>query len=184
MKFGVREIAFVALLMVIPVAAWWLDFRPNNTANAAMQKEVEVKRKKLKALNRATGTIGDLKNEIASLELAISHFQAKLPNEKEIDKVLKEVSRLAETNQLITKSIRTSQKTKRSSIAMTVPHAEQPIDMHLEGNFNGFYSFILALENQPRIMRVSKMKVKKLKGGSEGQVRIDLTLSIFFEGGD
>ena len=33
-------------------------------------------------------------------------------------------------------------------------HSEQPILMNLEGDFRGFYTFLQALERQPRIMRI------------------------------
>ncbi len=107
MKFSIREIILVALTVAIPVGAWWTVYRPNNARNVAMTKEVEARQAKLQELNRVTGTIGDLKMEIASLEKAIQFFRSRLPTEKEIDKVLQEVWRLAESNNLSTKSIRT-----------------------------------------------------------------------------
>jgi len=182
MKFGLREIVFIVLLMGIPVGAWWFIFRPHNQREAEMLKETEAKQAKLRALNQTTGAIGDLKKEIDSLEKAVSFFQSKLPPEKEIDKVLKEVWQLAESNRLITKSIRTLQRTtEETAQAASSPHAEQPIAMQLDGDFVGLYGFLLALENQPRIMRINNMKLKKADKGSEGQMQATLEMSVFFE---
>lgn len=182
MKFGIREIVIILLLMLIPMGAWWFVLRPASEQNARMLQQIEVKRAKLHELNYATGTIGDLKTEIASLEKAIKYFQSKLPNEKEIDKVLKEVWLLAEENKLATKSIRTLAKVGENGFTSSdSPHSEQPIDMQLEGDFMGFYTFLQALENQPRIMRVSKMTLSKTEKGPEGSMTAKFSMSIFFE---
>jgi len=181
-KFGIREIVSAVVLAAIPVGAWWFVFRPNKARSQQMMAEIESRQAKLQQLNKATATIGDLKTEIASLEAAIRFFRSKLPSEKEMDKVLREVWRLAEANQLTTKSIRTLQPSAEKLLTdPTGPYAEQPISMKLEGPFRGFYGFLLALEAQPRIMRLREMKLEKLAKAGEGQVRAECEVSVFFE---
>ncbi len=181
MKFGLREIVSVLILLAIPVGAWWFVFRPHNAHNAEMRLEIEAKQEKLKALDRATGTIGSLKKEIATLTKAVAFFESKLPSKKEIDKVLQEVWRLAEANRLVTKSIRTLDRKKSGFTTADSSHCEQPIAVKLEGNFAGLYVFLQALESQPRIMRIRHMKLTKPNGAPQGHVNADFTLSVFFE---
>lgn len=182
MKFGIREIVFIILLLGIPIGAWWFVFRPNAAGKAEMSAQVEARQTKLRELNKATATIGDLKTEITSLEKAIYFFRSKLPNEKEMDKVLQEVWRLAEANQLRTKSIRTlNTKAEMMLVDASGPYAEQPISMELEGSFTGFYGFLLALERQPRIMRIQEMNLEKPARAPEGIIRAECTVSVFFE---
>jgi len=182
MKFGIREIVFVVLLLAIPVGSWWLVFRPNKARNEEMVRQIELRQEKLRKLNQATAMIGDLKTEINSLDGAIKFFHSKLPSEMEIDKVLREIWRLALANQLNTKSIRTLNLNENVMVTQPGgPYAEQPISMQLEGPFTGFYGFLLSLEAQPRIMRLQKMKIIKPDRAPEGYMRADCTLSIFFE---
>jgi Tfp pilus assembly protein PilO len=181
MRFGVRDILFLLLLVSIPLGAWWFVFRPQNARNAEMLSQIEARQTKLRALSQTTAMIGDLQTEIASLEKGINFFQSKLPNEKEMDQVLQEVWRLAEANRLVTKSIRTLQK-KDEPGAAPGPN-EQPISVQFEGDFTGFYSFLLALETQPRIMRISQMTLKKLDKAGEGMMQASFVMSIFFESG-
>jgi len=184
MKLGIREIVLVVLLMAMPVGAWWFVFRPNSARNAKMTAEIESRQKKLQQLNSATATIGNLKSEISSLEEAIEFFRSKLPSEKEIDKVLKEVWRLAEANQLTTKSIRTLASSPDNLLTdPNGPFAEQPIVMKMEGPFTGFYGFLLALETQPRIVRMREMKIEKPIKVAEGHIKVECEVSIFFERG-
>lgn len=182
MKFGLREIVFIVLLMVIPVGAWWFVYRPQNAANAEMRRQIEARQAKLRELNKITGTIGNLEKEIEALSGAVTYFQSKLPSEKEIDKILQEIWILAESNHLHAKSIRTLKRMgRRGFLAEGSDHAEQPIVVQLEGDFLGFYAFLTALESQPRIMRISKMKLKLLRKSLTGGINVEFEMSIFFE---
>ncbi len=181
MKLGLREILFVVLLMCIPLGAWTMVFRPRNARNEELMRQIESKQEKLRELNQATGTIGDLKSEIAALEEAIGFFQSKLPSEKEIDKVLQEVWKTAEENHLVTKSIRTLDSENKSVFTSSGGPREQPITMQLDGNFMGFFSFLQALESQSRIMRISEMELQKPPRGREGHIQAKFQMSIFFE---
>jgi hypothetical protein len=60
--------------------------------------------------------------------------------------------------------------------------------MVLEGQFDGFYQFLLELENLPRITRVHKMKLQRAgtRGAPSrelpsGAMRAEFTLSIYFK---
>jgi Tfp pilus assembly protein PilO len=182
MKFGIREIIFLVLLVTIPLSAWALAFRPAKTRNEEMTRQIEAQRTKLADLNRATGTIGDMEAEIASLDEAIGYFSTKLPSEKEMDQVIRELWRLAEANELTTKSIRPLYE--KAAVRLTEPsgpYAEQPISMILEGRFKGLYGFLLAMERQPRIMRLLDMTVADLGENKDGRVRTTCVMSVFFE---
>ena len=183
MKFGLREIVFIALLTVIPVGAWWFVFRPQNASNAEMRRQIEAKQAKLRQLNQTIGTIGDLEKQIDKLTDAVQYFQSKLPSEKEVDKILQEIWLLAKANKLNPKSIRTlnKQASRGGFAAEGSNQAEQPIKVKLEGNFRGFYAFLLALENQPRITRIREMHLKKPKKGPKGHINSEFEMSIFFE---
>ena len=183
MKFGPREIVFIVLLMVIPVGAWWFVFRPQNASNAEMRRQIEAKQAKLRQLNETIGTIGDLEKQIDELTEAVQYFQSKLPSEKEVDKILQEIWLLAKSNKLNPKSIRTLKKQsgKEGFVTESSDQAEQPIKVRLEGNFRGFYAFLLALENQPRITRIREMHLKKPQNGPKGHIESEFEISIFFE---
>ncbi len=181
----VRQGVFVLLLLGIVVGAWYFLFLPRDLEDQQMRMAIAAKQRQLQKLNQATATIGNLKEEIANLDKAIQFFQSKLPNEKEMDKVLEEVWRLAESNDLTTKGI---YATRSNGVSPFVPagatQIEQPIKMEFEGNFMGFYSFLIALEAQPRIMRVREIKLEPGNRGPDdekGLVKASLMMSIFFE---
>ncbi len=181
MKFGIREIVLLVLLMMIPVASWWLVFHPRDQRNIAMRLEIEARQEKLRQLNQAIGAAHDLQLQIDSLTEAIDYFKSRLPEEKEIDKILQDIWRLAKSNNLSTKSIRTLNRNNETNFVSGGGQSEQPIAVRLEGDFEGFYSFLLALEAQPRIMRISKMDLEASGDGPAGMVTARFEMSIFFE---
>jgi len=68
MKLGMREVIFLIVVLTIPVGAWWFVFRPKNAHHEEMVREIEARQAKLRELNKATATLGDLKKEIADLD--------------------------------------------------------------------------------------------------------------------
>lgn len=174
MKFTFREFFFILVLMALPVAAYYFVFEPRNVQIAAARDEIKKKQAKLDELNAATRGINDLGEQIDRLQKTIDLFEEKLPAEREVEVILREVWQLATGNKLNPKSIRTDK-------AITTAHySELPMKMTILGNFDGFYNFLLELEKLPRITRMPKMTLKKLPE-DEGAVEATVILSIFYE---
>src|SRR5204862_4771263 len=108
------------------------------------------------------------------MQKVINFFEYKLSKEKEVEEMVKEVWQMAEANSLQTKAIKTAKSERGAN------YSEQPIQMSLSGDFNGFYSFLLQLEKLPRITRVTEMNLQKIND-RDGEMQAQMTLSIFFE---
>jgi len=173
MRFGFREIVFVVVLLGLPVAAFFFVFEPVNGQIDQVRRENAVKQAKLEKLEVARH-IEDLGNEIEKLDEAIAMFEAKLPAEKEVEVILKEVWQLATERGLRPRSVRTGKPVRAAM------YNELPIRMEIIGDFDGFYAFLLDLERLDRITRVPDVKLEKLRD-TEGHMQAAFTLSIFFE---
>jgi len=174
MKFGIREIIFVVVMLGLLGSTNYFVFSKSNKKKADLLADIRQKQQALSNLQQATAGIEDLNNKIDELQKAITFFESKLPQEKEVDKILKEVWQMAEANQLTTKTIKTLKSQRGPS------YSEQPIQMSLSGDFNGFYSFLLQLEKLQRITRVTDMNLQKIND-HDGEMQAQMTLSIFFE---
>lgn len=181
MRFGLREVIFVLLLLGMPLGAYYFVFQPRNAHNTEARKEVNAKKEQLQALEQVTQSIPDMRKEIDDLLTFIKRVEQQLPAQREVDVILREVWELADKHQLKPEAVRPDK---------VVPHAqyiELPINVSLVGNFDGFYEFMLDLEQLPRITRMPTMTLKKLQGHEakdhgDGAMRADVVLSIFFEG--
>ncbi len=180
MRFGLRECIFILLLLAVPVAAFFFVFEPRNKQINDIREEIRQKQVKLEGLEAATRRIPDLGKEIDRLSTAINVIEQKLPDERRIDEVLKQVWELATKQRLTPKSVRTDKP------MATLQYSELPIQMEIIGDFDGFYSFLLELEKLPRIMQLPKMKLTKLAGkeAEQGQMKAEVILSVFFEADD
>jgi len=179
---NLRIVLLAFLLVAVLFMAWWFVLTPNNEKKRAMETEITDKQTKLRELNQAQGMVGNLESEIRSYENAIVWFQGKLPKEREIDRVLKEIWVLARQNDLAPKSVKPLERPARNAQA-PLPEfcAEQPILLELEGDFLGLYKFMQAVETQPRIMRISMLELSRDTKQLPGQLKATLAMSIYFE---
>lgn len=175
MRFGLRELIFVLLLIGVLVASWQVVFKKDNLDIAQALEEKSRMQRKLQDLQLATRQIDDLGREIDKLTTAIDLFEAKLPAEKEIDVILKDVWQMADKHGLKSRSVK-AEKAKQNN-----RYSEAELNMIILGDFNSFYSFLLDLERLSRITRVREMSLDKLKKADEGQMEARFTLTIFFE---
>jgi type IV pilus assembly protein PilO len=174
MKFGIRELLFVILLLAIPIGAYFWIFKPANQHIEHQKSEIQAKSQKLTNLRKAMAGIDDLNAEVQKLEEAVTFFESKLPPRHEIHKVLARVTEIAESHKLETKLFQTKK---------TLPcadYSEQPIQMDVYGDFDAYYQFMLDVEKMPRITRVKTMKIEK-DGKTEGMTEASFTLSIYFD---
>jgi type IV pilus assembly protein PilO len=174
MRFGFRELIFVIAMFGLLGSSYLLVFQKSAAKRAQLQADYEAKQRALANLSHATAGVENLGAKIDELQKAIAFFESKLPKEKEVDIILREIWQMAEANSLQTRTV----KTPRSERA--TGYSEQTIQMSLSGDFRGFYSFLLALEKLPRITRVTTMELKKIDQ-QDGAMTAEVTLSIFFE---
>ena len=174
MKFSLRGVMFVLAMFGVMAGFYFLFFAKANARRAQLQQEIEERQRALSDLDRSTAGIDDINHKIAEIQQAVQFFESKLPQEKEVDTILKEVWQLAEANALQTKTIKTGKQTRSANFS------EQSIDLNLSGDFNGFYTFLQQLEKLPRLTRVMQMGLTKITD-HDGEMNAQLTLSIFFE---
>jgi Tfp pilus assembly protein PilO len=174
MKPGIRVLLFAFVMVGLLVGSYFFVFLKHDQKKQAKQAQVESKLKALADLEKATSNVKDVDRKIEELQKATAFFESKLPQGKDMDKVLKEVWQLAESTGLKTKTVRTAKAKKMHG------YSEQPIDMALSGDFHGFYEFMLRLEKLPRLTKVTQLNLSKI-ADKDGDMQAQLTLSIFFE---
>jgi type IV pilus assembly protein PilO len=173
MKIGIREILFVLLMLGVLAGSYVFAFSRADLQRKALRADIRLKKKALADLMVATAGIDDVNRKTEDLQHAIEFFKSKLPQEREMDKILDEVSNIAAENSLKTKTI------KPLKIERSPGYSEQPIQMSLSGDFGGYYQFLLQLERLPRVTRVMQMSLHKNQ--RDGEVTADMTLTIYFE---
>jgi len=174
MTGGFRKAVFFILLLGLAAVGYQCMIKPANRRLAEAKGRVETKLAKLAEFEQASAATEGLTKQLEQLQEAVEFFESKLPPTNEIDKVIRDVTVIAEKQGLKPKTIRTLTKKGNSG------YIEQPLKMELGGNFNSFYSFLLELEKLPRIMKIRELELKK-QTKDEGQITADFIVSIFFQ---
>ena len=183
MRFGIRELIFMLVLLAVPLASYMYVFKPRNEEIRLAEKEADTKRIKLNRLREVSSKISDIEVTILQGQQAIDVIERKLPSEQDVEIILEDIWKIAKKEKLQVKSVKTE---KLISAAM---YSEQPLRIVMEGSFNGFYQFLLDLESLDRITRIHQLKIQRV-GGSRGKrsnadaptgsIKSVFTLSIYF----
>lgn len=174
MKFGLRELVLLAVLLAVPVASYFFVFQPQNASIHRAQSEIDHKEQLLDQLRLETARSDDLRRANEEIQTRIADIEARLPSNKEVDRIVRQVSEVA---------IRAGLEPPAMKNAKPVEAAmywEQPLEMTSRGDFKGFYRFLIELERLPRITRIPDMQLKR-RPGENGRMDIEFTLSIYFQ---
>lgn len=172
---GFRKTVFFILLIGTIIVGYHYMIKPANRYLVEKKHQRDVKKAKLHELRQIKAAAkNSLSSRLTQVEEAIEFFESRLPPSSEIDRVLHDVTVIAQKQGLKPKTIRTLETKDNAG------YVEQPLKMELEGNFNSFYSFLLELEKLPRITRIRQLQLDKQKE-NEGQVIADFIVSIFFQ---
>jgi type IV pilus assembly protein PilO len=174
MAFGGRQLAYTGVLLAVPVAAFFVVFKPQNDRIEQARKDTEIRKAMLDKLREATAQSADLRRENERIAASIRALEARLPNDKGIDEVLRDVHAAAEQSGLRLPKFRRTDRAIQSGVAM-----EQPIELELTGTFDSLYRFLLRLEQLPRITRLTDMRITRDRD-QEGYVNVRATLSVFY----
>ncbi len=174
MNATARILLTALALATVTGLAGGLVVYPTIRQTAEDRATIESRRAELVKLQKVALRIKDLKREIERLEAALAFFESRLPKEREIDVILREVWLIADAKGLAPDRIQTNRPEQRAR------YNSQPITMSLEGSFDRFYEFLLGLERLPRITQIREMQLTKAPN-QEGVVQVDLLMDIFCE---
>lgn len=181
MLTGLRGIILLAAVVGMPVASYFLVFRPQNNEINRARQDVEYTKKLLDKLRAETARNADLEKAIEEIRQNVTAAETRLPSDKEISDVVRQVSDLALQAGLQDPTMK-SAKPVQASLYM-----EQPLEMNIKGDFRSFFVFLANVEKLPRIMRITDFKINRddKLAGTEGVVsdKVDFTLSIYFQPG-
>lgn len=174
MRIGPRELLFFLMLLAMLASTYFFVFEPRNAQIAQMSREAAERQAKLQQLETATLKFADMGKEIDKLSEAIAVFEQRLPAEREVEVILKQIWELAARHRLTPKSVRTDKPVPSAA------YTELPIRVVIVGDFDGFYSFLLDLGALRRITHMPDMRIKKVPN-EEGLMEADVVLKVFFD---
>ncbi|MBN1555760.1 MAG: type 4a pilus biogenesis protein PilO [Phycisphaerae bacterium] len=181
MNFSKREMIFVGLTLGILFAAWMLILRPRETSMERMQSQIQEKRRLLEEIGTSRPrAIGNLKSDIETLQTIVEEQRIRLPEGENIEKIFRDLSNLAISNQLRIHQIKTNPTTPNLYEPQRPGIEEQGFNLQLEGEFQGVRAFLEQLEKHSRIFRVDELRImRNPKETEQSTVQCTLRLRVF-----
>ena len=177
-----RQLVFLAVLSAAPILSWYLVFMPQNERINEINKDIRERQEKIQALDLILAQAHGLGQAVDKGMEAIARVESKLPTQQDVESILEQTWSIAREHGLTVKSVRSEQPVP------AMVYMEQPLSVELEGPFEGFYAFLLDLENLPRITRIFNLGLERVETTSgpsrktlpPGSVKADFLLSIYF----
>jgi len=171
MQAAIRQGVFVALVLAVPITAYFTVFRPQNDRIGEVRRDIQEKELMLEKLELVTARASDLASANTEIESAVIDIEGRLPGTKEVDVLLEQVADLALASRLELK------KVKAGAPAPSAKYREQPLEMKVQGDFESFYTFLVELEKLDRLTRMPNLTIKRLDS-EDGALEATFTLSI------
>ena len=182
MNHTIRQIAFFAVLLAVPLGAWAFVYRPRNSEIDMARADVDLKLMQLEELREVETINEDLETTLHHLEGALAELRARIPDAAGIEDVLRRIAEITQENRLVVRSF------KREKTVSAAHYIELPMKTVIEGPYHGIHRFLIDLESMPRITRILDMTIEKPNtnkmtrgnsGLSNGEVRAEMTITIY-----
>lgn len=164
----VRIGLMLAIGVLISVGYYFSTYQGFDETLATLNsQELELERK-LSEVRSVASNIAAFEEEITHLEIKLTQVLRQLPNKKELEVLLTDMSNLGKKSGVEIKSFR------RLDERVHDFYAEVPIDISIEGGYHDIARFFDLMAKLPRIVNVSALNVKILKENLTG-TRLSVT---------
>jgi type IV pilus assembly protein PilO len=175
MQLGIRGLLALGVVVGLPLASYFMVFKPANKDREMRLQNLAHQEDLLTKLREETKKNTDLQSANEEIKKTVAAIEARLPSNKEMDGVVRQISDLAVQAGLEAPSMK-SVKPVQAALYM-----EQPIELEVGGTFVGLFTFLAQLEKLPRITRISDMKITAGLQPDQQEVKAEFTLSIYFQ---
>jgi type IV pilus assembly protein PilO len=142
----------VALIFVL---YWFLMYRDYSAKLDARQAILTKKQQELNEQRVILADLPKFRKETADMKSKRQKALEQLPNEKDIDKLLEDISSLAIESGLEILLFKPQQEVKRNF------YAEIPVELKLSGGYHDLALFCDKIASLPRIVNVSDLLIEK-----------------------
>lgn len=149
-------VAIVALLAV--VLAYQFVWRPMTEKRGTVGPQVARLRADLENLKRQLSHVAEVEQATAQRRAAVAQLEARLSRGVAIDTLLADLSSMAKEAHVRIESLEPLD-VKGAAPGSEGVYAEIPIQIHAKGGYHQLGTFLSALEQSPRLMRVVRLEL-------------------------
>lgn len=167
-------IGLAVLTVAIAILYIYLGFLPTRKSIASLAAQETKLRQELEQVRAAVARLPELEAEYQALEKKWLKAQELLPTEKEIPKLLKQVTNTGIEAGIKFTSFKPGALGSASALSSSIP-----IDMTIIGSYDQVGTFMAGLGNLPRIIVPSKVKITANKDDEVRTIKVDFTATAY-----
>ena len=169
------RVAIVVGISLVIIAGYYFGIYTDKADKLARLRTQELElQRKLSEVRSVAANLAEFEEEIAVLELKLSSVLRQLPNKKELEILLTDISNLGKTAGIEIKSF------VRKEELVHGFYAEVPIELEIEGEYHSLAHFFDLVSGLPRIVNMGALDIKVEKETLEAtRLRIVGTATTF-----
>ena len=146
--------AMAAIALLFLFGYYMLVYREASQRSETLRaQELDLERR-LSEVRSVAANLQDFEEEIARLELKLSGVLRQLPDKKELEVLLTDISNLGKQSGIEIKSFKRKDEVEHGF------YAEVPIAIEIEGGYHDVARFFDMLAKLPRIVNMASLKMK------------------------
>ncbi len=165
------DLFFIIMIAAVVAGAYYLVFHKGITQYTYLKAQGEVLQKNLESTKTVHKTIKLLKEEIKSTQVKLDEFNKRLPREKNIDEILKQISHVASLTGVHLALI------EPQEIIEGGLYKRFPIKLSLKSTFKCVFLFFSQLEKLPRILKLESFTIEDK--GKTDELNVEVLVSAF-----
>ena len=155
----IQRIGILVVILAALAGVYYLLVYTNHSENLKNERALETK--KQQELHEQEAVLADLprfKKEAAEMKMKRQEALAQLPERKDIDKLLKDISFYALESGLEILLFKPQVEIRKNF------YAEIPVDVKLSGTYHNLATFFDKIANFSRIVKITEIHIDKAKG--------------------
>lgn len=149
----IRLAVVSAVLIAIVAGYWFLSYQPAREERLAMVVRSQELQRQLNNARAVASNVPAFKEEIAGLEEDLDLALKQLPDRKQFEDLLQDISTAGKKVGVTIKSIDRESEIRRDF------YAEVPFKLELEGSYHDLARFFEMVASLPRIVNVGNMSI-------------------------
>ncbi|MBC8187297.1 MAG: type 4a pilus biogenesis protein PilO [Proteobacteria bacterium] len=151
---AIRLAVVSVLLVAIGAGYWFFSYEPAQVQRAAMIARSQELQRTLNNARSVANNVAGFEAEVAGLERDLDLALKQLPNRKQFEDLLQDISTAGKKVGVMIKSIDRDREIPRDF------YAQVPFEIELEGTYHDLARFFEMVANLPRIVNMGGMTIK------------------------
>jgi type IV pilus assembly protein PilO len=153
-----------AILALVAAGYYFLSYQDSYAVLDGQRMRAQELQRKLTNVRAVANNVGEFEQEVATLERELEIALKQLPNRKQFEDLLQDITTAGKKMGVTIKSIERNRE---------IPHdfyAEVPFAIELEGTYHNIAMFFERVAKLPRIVNIGSMTVKATSADVNGAV--------------